>query len=373
MNTLKILHCADLHIGAKGGFLEEKAPLRRREILLTFEKIVDLAVENSVDLMLISGDLFDSNSVEASLTEPVFEKIKSVPKLRVIYAAGNHDPLNAKSPFKREKLPPNLFVLDTEETVLSFPEIGAKIFGRSFEAAFCEGKASPGIIPENNEFINICVLHGELTADKGSRYNPITKEFMASSGMDYLALGHIHKRQAPQKIGNTYFAYPGTPEGQGFDELGEAGVLIGEVGKEICNLEFIPTAKRQHILLDLDITENCLPISEYIINTLKAQYGENFGENLYKIRLLGEVEEDTKINLSDLEARVSEQVYFVKIKELTAPKIDLSALSQEKSLKGIFVKKMLEKIELAEDKALCENALRLGLKAFSEEIKFNEN
>jgi hypothetical protein len=47
MSTLKILHCADIHIGAAESFLGNLADSRRYETLLTFERIVDLAVEQS--------------------------------------------------------------------------------------------------------------------------------------------------------------------------------------------------------------------------------------------------------------------------------------------------------------------------------------
>ncbi len=373
MNTVKILHCADLHIGAKESFLEEKAELRRREIILTFEKIVDLAVENSVDLLLIAGDLFDSNNIPTSLIEPILNKIQTAHKLRVVYAAGNHDPLNSQSPFERAKIPENLYILKPEQTVITFPKIGANIYGRSFEAAFCEGLKGPAFTPENYDFINIGVLHGEITSDLNSRYNPITKGFIESSNLDYLALGHIHKRSEIEKSGNTFFAYSGCPEGQGFDELETKGVLMGEIGKNICNLEFIPTAKRQHCLTYIDVTNCEGSVFNKIINTLKENYGENFSENLYKIHLIGEASVNLEINLSDLEARISEQVYFAKIKDLTTPEINLSALAEEKSLKGIFVKKMLLKIEETKGNKLYKDALKLGLKAFDEEIKFNEN
>ena len=86
-----------------------------------------------------------------------------------------------------------------------------------------------------------------------------------------------------------------------------------------------------------------------------------------------DTEEENEINLSDLTARLNEKVYFAKIKDNTSLKLDLESLSKEKTLKGIFVKKMLEKIALVEDKEKYESALKLGLKAFSGEVKFEEN
>ena len=68
-------------------------------------------------------------------------------------------------------------------------------------------------------------------------------------------------------------------------------------------------------------------------------------------------------------------LYFVKIKDSTEISVNLEELSEELSLKGIFVKKMLEKMGNApeNEKFLYNNALQLGLKAFSGEVKYNED
>ncbi len=243
MNTVKILHCADVHIGAEESFLGVKSELRRRETLLTFEKIVDLALENNVKVLLIAGDLFNSNSIENSFFEGVISKIKSANKLKVVYCAGNHDPLNSRSPFTKSNLPQNLYILGTQETVLSFEDLNLRVYGRSFQSAFLEGKSAPTLIPPNDDTINISLMHGELFGDINSRYNPISRDYINASKMDYIALGHIHKKSDIEKAGDTYFAYSGCPEGQGFDELGEKGVFIGEIGKGCCNLKLTPTSR----------------------------------------------------------------------------------------------------------------------------------
>ena len=374
MDTVKILHCADVHIGAEESFLGEKSYSRRRETLLTFEKIVDLCQENRVDILLIAGDLFHSNNIPKSFADDVISKIGSAKDLPVVYAAGNHDPYNPTSLFWRDNLPENLYILGGEETCLSFPKLNLRVYGRSFESAFLNGKARPSLIPPEDGVINISLLHGETAGDLNSRYNAISKEYIESSKMDYIALGHIHEFGSIGKIGNTFFAYSGCPEGQGFDELGQKGVLIGEIGKGVCDLKFVPPARRQHIFEKININE-IGTLTDGILNLLRQKYGNGFQDNLYKIELTGNVDEDTAIDTTDLTVRLSEQLYFVKIKDKTQIKTDLVTLSKEPSLKGIFVKRMLEKIENSDEteKQKLQNALDLGLKAFSGEVKFDEN
>lgn len=375
MKTVKILHTADLHIGAAESFLKGESQKRRFENLLTFEKIIDLATERNVDIIAISGDLFDSNTVEDRFIDAVLNKISNF-KIPVVFCAGNHDPLNAESPFLNRDLPENLYVLGAEDECITFEELGLKCYGRSFTDVYLKGEEKFSLKADQN-YINLLVQHGELKSDLSSDYNSITPNFVKDSGMDYMALGHVHKRTPIGKIDNTYFSYCGCPEGQGFDELDDKGVYVGEIGKGICNLEFVSVSKRKHIHHKTDITEvsETYEICDKILGELKENYGENYRDNLYKIELTGEILPEIRIIKAEILSRLENNLYFVKIKDSTVLKIDTEALSKEPSLKGIFVKKMLEKIENAdqESRAIYEKALNLGLKAFLGEVKYDED
>ena len=375
MNTVKILHCADIHIGAAESFLKAGAESRRMETLLTFEKIIDLAAERNVDLIAIAGDLFHANTVPDRFAEAVLKKIGDS-KIKTVYAAGNHDPLDAQSPFIKYDLPENLFVLGGEDECITFEDLKLKVYGRSFTTVFLKGETSFSL-KTDSDYINLLVQHGDLCSDLSSEYNAITPNFVKTSGMDYIALGHVHKRTPVANIEKTYFAYCGCPEGQGFDELDEKGVYIGEIGKGICNLEFVAVSKRQHIHHKADISDlsDSSEISLTITQELKAKYGENFADNLYKIELTGTVSPDTVIDTTEIESRLAEILYFVKCKDSTEYSLDLETLAKEKSLKGIFVKNMLEKAENCEpsQQTLIKKALKLGLKAFKTEVKYNED
>ncbi len=372
MNSVKILHCADIHIGALEGFLGAAAQTRRYETLMTFERIVDTALQNGVQLLLIAGDLFDSNDIPISFADKVFEKIASVPTLKTVYCAGNHDPLNALSPFVTRTLPENLYVLKGEDSCFTFDDIKTRVYGRSFETVHLKGEEFFSLDVLQDDYINILLQHGDLCSDLNSDYNAITPRFVASSKMDYIALGHVHKRSDIGKLQNTFFAYCGCPEGQGFDELEEKGVYMGTISKGECNLEFIPMSRRQHIHEKIDITE-ADDIFTCITDLLKEKYGEKYGENLYKIELTGSIPDSFILNTSELTARLSDILYFVKIKDSTQYKIDLEALANETGLKGIFVKNMLNKINENPDNPLYKNALNLGLKAFNTEVNYYED
>ena len=365
MNSVKILHCADIHIGAALSYLGETAAQRKYETLLTFERIIDTAVTEGVKIIAAAGDIFDSNTVEDSFVNAVFEKIASGPEIKVVLALGNHDPLSSQSPFKNRELPKNLFVLGAKDECITFDDV------------YLKGEEGFSITPEKDGYVNLMVLHGELRSDLNSNYNSVTANFIKESGMDYIALGHIHKRTEPQKIGDTYYAYCGCPEGQGFDETDEKGVYIGEIGKGICDLSFVPMSKRRHICEKIDVTgiNSSAEISGAVLALLQKKYGAQCGENLYKIELMGSISEDFNLNLTEILSRVSEKVYFAKIKDGTELLVDTEKLASEISLKGLFAKNMLERINNASDgeREDLQNALKLGLRAFGTEVAYNED
>ncbi len=371
MNSVKILHCADIHIGAAHSFLREGAASRRFETLLTFENIIDLSIEKGADILAIAGDLFDTENPDAAFVNAVFKKIAEASQIKVVYCAGNHDPLNSNSPFLNNPLPENLYVLPENDTCFCFDDIKTRVYGRSFTSAHLQAEEQFTIPVRDDDYINIMVQHGELKGDLNSDYNAITPRFIKKSGMDYIALGHVHKRTPIGKIENVSFAYSGCPEGQGFDELDEKGVYFGEIKKGEALLEFIPVSKRRHISEKIDITD-IADIPSHIITVLRDKY-DGFENNLYKIELTGAISENFDLNTNEITARLSEQLYFIKIKDSTEYKIDFEALSHEASLKGVFVKNMLLKFQNSDNPEQIKKALKLGLRAFSGEVKYNED
>lgn len=373
MREIKFLHCADIHIGASLKLPGDKAQRRRTEILLTFERIMQLAAEKQVDFVLIAGDLFDSNRIENSIAESVFRAI-AASKLPVIAVAGNHDPLSANSPYKQIKTPNNLYVFGESNSSVMLPELPVKIFGRSFSECYLIGEKSFPLSPADDCY-NILLLHGD-TSGIGN-YNPITPDFIENCGMDYLALGHIHARTEPAARGKTFYAYPGCPEGQGFDEIGEKGVYIGTLGAFGCKLEFASVCRRRFEKIYIDISGICgsEQLLPFITDYIKKRFGEKFADNFYKIILTGSADTRLIINTAELSERLSEIVYFAVIKDRTTVKADYEALASQPDLGGIFTKKMLKLAEKAvsdEEREKIMLALDTGLRAFDSEVKYRE-
>ncbi len=375
---ITFLHTADIHLGCELKTSGPRASERRAEILLCLKNIFSLCNIHDVQIMLISGDLFENNSVSEDIVDSFLDYVKSAPKTRVFYAAGNHDPLTADSPLLDHSLPDNLYILGTKDECIPLDDIGVKVFGRSFSGASMKGSNTFSIPSENDGFLKLMVIHGDFGTDISGPYNTITREFIETSGMDYIALGHVHKYSGVNKIGNTYFAYPGCPEPHGFDETGNKGVIIGSFCDNVLSHEFVHTSIRTYRDEKIDISEAVTSdgAAKIIVGSLKERFGEMFNKNLYKLTLIGRLPEGVKIKISQIERMLSEQLYFAKIKDRTEVEIDLDILKNENTLKGKFVKIMLKKQENTNDESE-RNKLRcamfLGLKAFSSEVKYNED
>lgn len=378
-NKVKILHCADLHLGIQPSFLKTKSKQRRTEVLLSFEKITSICKAENIELLIISGDLFESNNVDTKISDFVKQLLKDIPDTYTVIVAGNHDPLYAGSPYYDIDWPENVHILGTQLEYVTLPEKKVRVWGVSFSSPYADSSLLTDMNVPDDDFINILAVHTQLTAvDSECHYNPVTISQLASSGMDYAALGHIHSASGVLSAGKTYYAYSGCPEGQGFDETGEKGVYIGYVGKGKCLLNFRKIGKRMFVQKNIDISElsGTKQISDTIIAALNAGYGENFAENLYRINLTGRYSADLPPDRNLIETMLSEQLYYVSVRNNAAPLLNLTELAEDMSLKGAFVRNMLEKLENEQDsnkKNIIEKALYIGLKAFEGEVGYFED
>lgn len=376
MSSVKILHTADLHIGSELSYLGSRASERRYEVASVFKRIVDYCTDNGVGICLIAGDLFDSNAAAAEFAPTVLGHIASAENVRFLYVAGNHDPLDASSVFCTAELPENLYVFGHDYEVKEFSDLGVRVIGRSFAHSSMEPADWNTVLPDDG-LVNIMLLHADITSDKSGPYNPIDKSFAENTGVDYLALGHIHKRTGLAKAGNTFLAYPGCPEGQGFDEDGIKGAYCGTVSKGSCELDFVRFCRRMHKTETVDVS-NALSSTEAadaVLQKLREACGEGYENNLYKIILTGSIPEDVNLKTAEILQTLRDRLYFVKLNDLTRKAYDLELLKNELSLRGVFVKKMLGRLASADEQTrpLLENALYLGLTAFDSEVAYRED
>jgi len=384
MMKIKFIHCGDIHFDSPfSGLSANKASIRRDELRITFRNIVELCREKHADVLLIAGDLFEGTRISEETVTFLFSVLRKIPNTTVFISPGNHDPYMPGSVYDRVDWPENVVIFKKKSMEkISVKNLPLKVFGCAFTAPYADKNLLEGFTiseEEQNKNINIMVMHGDLPSSVSASYNPITLNSISHSKLDYLALGHIHTLLFPEKCGSTYYAFSGTPEGRGFDETDEKGVIYGEItkedGKSKFDWEFIPCSTRMY--QDLMVNVDGCATHEDAAQRIEQKI-EN-PDNIYRISLVGTLKNAFLLNLNILQSRLEEKVFDIRFRDMTDTAVDFDELARETMLKGIFAKRMMAKIEEArkcgrakEEKKLCD-ALAIGLKAFEGEVSVYDN
>ena len=358
MSKIKILHAADLHLDSPFEALSAgKAAIRRQEQRQLLSSLAELAGAEQVDLVLLSGDLLDSGNTYYETGEELIRSLQEI-QAPVFIAPGNHDFYSPKSPYARLQLPENVHIF-REKAIrfVSLPRLNARVYG----AAFTENQSGPllrDFHAERKEGVwNLLCLHGEV-GNRDSVYDPISLEDLAQSGMDYAALGHIHKASGLQKAGSTWYSWPGCPEGRGFDETGEKTVSIVTLSRTDCELRAVSIASRRYETLRVDVT------GKDPLLAIHTSLPDDTVRDVYRITLTGETEATPE--LRRLQANLSELFFELQLRDETRLRRDVWERAGDDSLRGLFLRRLKERYDAAEsdrDKLRIEQAARWGLAA----------
>lgn len=357
---LRFIHAADFHLdSAFGALTAQQAAQRRRESRELPLRLSNYVNQHEIDLVLLSGDLFDSAAAFRDTAEQLSAALGEM-HARVFLAPGNHDWYGAGSPWLQVTWPENVHIFcENCMTAVEIPEWNLTIHGAAFTAPQQTTGLLTGFSAPQDGRTHIGLLHGEITAGE-SRYNPITREEIESSSLAYLALGHTHKRLEPTRIGGTVCAWPGCPEGRGFDELGEKGFYEGTLQPDgTVQLSFVPFARRRYEILEVDVTGKDPRAA------LEAALPSETLPHLYRILLTGETDE-SGIQTAALQEALADRFYALELRDGTRMAEDVWARSQEDSLRGMFLRELRIKWNAAADETERETitrAARFGLAA----------
>ena len=350
---VKVLHAADFHLdSAFGSLSEERSRQRRQECRRLVDRMVDYANDHGAELMLLPGDLFDGERVYAQTAEELAAALGRF-RGQVVIAPGNHDPYTARSPYARTAWPENVHIFRADSwEKLTFPQYGCTVYG----AAFTAGEAGiPEELTAADEGVRLLVLHGDV-GHEGSRYRPLPTAWLSRTGVDYAALGHVHEYRGVQHAGTVAYAYPGCPEGRGFDELGEKGFLFGMVDRGRAELQFVPFARRRYEIVTVDVTD--ADPARAAADGLRGRE-----EDIVRLILAGEVE--AAIDLQALTQQLDRLCWQLEVRDETRARQDLWRGCGEESLRGLFLANLREEYDRADEagRAAIEQAVRFGLAA----------
>ena len=185
---------------------------------------------------------------------------------------------------------------------------------------------------------------------------------MRESGLDYLALGHVHAPSAMNRAGNTVWAYPGCPQGRGFDETGERGFLFGDVEPGRVDMRFVPFAGRRYESLTVDVSGGDA------LDAIRRSLPPDTSRDIYRIRLTGETAEP--LTLAPLERALSGEFFRLELRDDTRLRRDLWDRCGDDTLRGLFLGQLRREYDGADPQRQkeIEQAVRFGLSAMDNTI-----
>lgn len=360
---MKIIHCADLHLDSKmtTNLTQEQARERKKEILRTFTRMVEYAAKQEIKVILIAGDLFDTRTVSALARNTVRDLILRNPQIDFLYLRGNHDQDNFLS--KMEEIPQNLLLFEDNWKTYQYGNIsitGMEISKENHMTMY------PSLVLNHDTF-NIVTLHGQLEHYKSKdAAENISLNDLKNKNIDYLALGHVHGMLMDKLDSRGTYCYPGCLEGRGFDECGEKGFVLIDIDEETlrANYQFVPFAARTLYTLEVDVTGamTTQAVAECMEKAIaEASYSSG---SMIKFVLVGELDVDAELDVEYLQELFSDYFYFEKVYDQTKLKVDYMDYEQDASLKGEFIRMVLQS-DLSEEQK--SKVIRCGIMALSGE------
>ncbi|SHJ33129.1 metallophosphoesterase family protein [Parasporobacterium paucivorans] len=335
---MKIIHCGDLHLDSvmKTNLTAEQARERKNEILLTFEKMIEFAKNNEISVIMIAGDLFDTKNISIKTRNVVIACIEKNPQIDFLYLRGNHDAENFLNGF--EETPENLKLFSEIWTSFRYDNIvitGVELNGGNSNAVYDS-------LVLNRSDTNIVMMHGQESRYSGKdRTEVINLGALKNKNIDYLALGHIHSYKLAPLDQRGMYCYCGCLEGRGYDETGRKGFVLLDTGSGALKSEFIPFSRR--VIYEISVDVSGMETTNEAAEAIERETAATPKESLVKVVLNGKVSVESERNINYLKKKFSDVFYSFKIYDQTGYAIYIEDYRYDASLKGEFIRLVLDK------------------------------
>lgn len=348
---LRVLHTADVHLGARHADLGTAAASQRERQFAAFRASVDLALAEKVDLFLVAGDLFDSNTQPRRSVERVAGELARLAQARVrsVIIPGTHDVYDRSSIYRAYDLavlagtrPEDhmVSVLTPERPWIHFAACDVVVHGPVF--ATKRAPHSPlrdlAAVETPPATWTIGLLHAALNIPGRTDHDEvvITTDEIAASGLDYLALGHWHSAQVAKAGGVTY-AYAGAPEPVAVDQDNAGKVLLVTLD-ERDGRRYVTVDKRtvgrtvfQHLEVDAATVES----QPALVARLKASASPDM---VLDVRLIGVRRDDLDVEPAEVEDALRGAFLRVRVRDLSQPALSEGLLPPAETIAGAFIR-----------------------------------
>jgi exonuclease SbcD len=379
---LRIIHTADVHLGARHDDLGDQAAAQRERQSAAFRATVDLAIAEKVDLVLIAGDLFDSNVQPRRSVERVAAELHRLVEahIRTVIIPGTHDVYDRASIYRAYDLaamagstPDDglVTVLTPERESVHLAACDVVVHGRVFATKRAPHSPLQGLgaeIAADQTVVTwrIGLVHGSIAIPGKTERDEvvITTEEIATSGLDYLALGHWHSSQSA-KAGTVTYGYAGAPEAVALDQDRAGKVLLVEL--ETAGAARNVTVKEHAVgrtrFEKLEVDAATVPSQPALVTTLTGRADPDL---VLDVRLTGVRPDDLDLDIEEIEAALAGSFLKVRVRDASMPALTEGPLPSPDTIIGAFIRDLEARITELEaagstaEAAEQRDALRLG-------------
>lgn len=379
---LRLLHTADVHLGARHADLGEQAAAQRERQFAAFQASIELAITEKVDVVLIAGDLFDSNTQPRRSVERVAAELRRLvtAKIRTVIIPGTHDVYDRASLYRVHDLAALagstedddfVTVLNPDRPSVHIVACDVIVHGPVFatkrapHSPLRDLKVNPG----DDATWHVGMVHGSLAIpDRTDRDEVVvTREEIESTGLDYLALGHWHSAQQG-KAGSTTYAYAGAPEPVAVTQDGAGKVLLVELaekaGTRTVTIDERVVGRTRFEKLDLDAAG--LADQPALVDLIAAKADPDL---VLDARLTGVRPDELDVSIDEIEERLKGRFLKLRVRDLSMPALTAGVLPSQDTIPGAFIRNVEVRIAELEadgsdgavtDAAELRDVLRLG-------------
>lgn len=342
---MKFIHIADVHLGANPDASKPWGQDRGKEIWKTLEKIVGRANKQDVDLLFISGGLFENSPTEQEVKE-VNYILGRLKRAEVVFIAGKSDCVESGSAYDEYEFKDYIHFLK-EDTLQSikFDNIETTVYGASCRSQQIKDKVYSEAVAEDSSKVNILIGCG------GDNNPSFDRTVFKKHGFDYVAFGNNHN---PEIDLDNAFVYPGSLEPLDCTEKGDHGYIYGVISKTKFEIEFVPFSTRKYDTIEYDISE--ISSFEQLIDGIEDQINECGRDNIYTILLTGAKNSDITFDME----RIKSIGNILEVSNDTGLEVTVDTLREanKNNLIGHFIESLINK-----DDVVSQKALKYGLDA----------
>ncbi len=374
---LRLLHTADVHLGARYADLGEAATAQRERQFAAFRASIDLAIAEKIDLFLVAGDLFDSNVQPRRSVDRVAAELKRLvdERIRAVLIPGTHDVYDRASIYRSYDLSALAGANGTDFVTLLTPEqpsVRLETLDLTVHALVFATKRAPrsplaGLdVSGDPSTWQIGMVHGSIAIPKQTEHDEvvITTDEIAASKLDYLALGHWHS-SSRGKAGSTVYAYSGAPEPVALDQDRAGKVLLVSLdlhdGKRDVQIQERRVGKTTFQKFEVDAAT--IASQPALIDDLRMLANPDI---VMDVRLIGVRPDALDVHEEEIEAALADAFLKIRVRDRSVPPLSDGPLPPEDTILGAFVRDIeagiaeLEAADNLDGAAEARDVLRLG-------------